>query len=1215
MYGLLTVYNPTHRQARSKRQNYYGFITLKERMTMKTHKYFITIKLITGFIACSLTVHAAQPLRTSGLALVGTVELRTNQRDALAQEQAALHQRNNQALKDTATLLQTLTHDLEEAKKKLHTASPQEAELFNKKITIIYDRRQNLREYQEQWATLLRLIQTHRTLVEEIITYLSSPHTVHKPVYPWKEMYEACLHQAEAEAHIEYDTKKRDNVIAQRAAASDLLSWLEKQIDKKAKEYNDFTAKLDRTQHDPTIEEQGDILAHELNALKEKLLSTRLTIEELDRERKLRDDIIDLENNRFDDQKALLARMEKRLVLEQRDIAHTRLEKQEEERKALAIKEEINQEKESKKHTRDQYIKEAESFQHELAELKEKKIKGVSYILAKTHYRCVVAKILALDKELQLLEAKKELANDKAQEKGLQLTMAEIYYKLRSKPEKIESLLTEFYNKRELAINTRATLHDRLRATQTASTELNRSLERIKNLSHKVRHQRPKAFKDNDSVYRHVLKLLDQTRKMLYQGLGHTQTLLAAQADLIAQQTKIIHHYDLIIKSLEKRRVYSVWQRSPDAISLASLSRAALEAETFFTKLYWETPQHLSPSALINTLRSLGWHTWLLLLICLIIYLGIHIVLKRGLLKIETILDHHQAPLQTLYLPVVRAFIHFAREHFTLLYTWLFIFMHIAFKFKYIFAALAPLADPYTRALFFLISIPIWVYLVGCFIHTFKELNRQLSFVFFAESFQEKFIHLITILCYATAIIIPLRLALLSCTDATSSEFATVLLAAYSLTMLVVFALFFAKADVLKFIPPSHSFFIWVKRKIDRYYYPVFLFFMGILILSNRYVGYPALAWFLIFAVTTTVFLSYILLSAHAYVRKQAIYLFMKEEDDEVIDKFEHAKAYYGFFIIFSFALFAFFAFVLFTRIWGLNYSLSDLWRLLAEKWVIQVDVETKIGVIQFMILGLFITGGFLISSFLNKSIFNRLFDILHTDLGTQNTISRIAHYFIVFLAIILGLSFIQLKQLIFWVGAPFTIGLGLALKDIAFDFIGGFFVLIDRPIEIGNYVQIDNIQGTVQKIAARSTTLLTSRNHSIIIPNKDLVTKWIVNWGHGRFAVGFEINVRVEHGSDPELVKQVLTTVLQSNPLILKVPAVVVRLEDIDDIALCFLTRAFISARRVKDQWEVAAQLRGEILKTFKTHRIVLAKPARVVEFTSRDDAPVKAIDITFDR
>ena len=72
----------------------------------------------------------------------------------------------------------------------------------------------------------------------------------------------------------------------------------------------------------------------------------------------------------------------------------------------------------------------------------------------------------------------------------------------------------------------------------------------------------------------------------------------------------------------------------------------------------------------------------------------------------------------------------------------------------------------------------------------------------------------------------------------------------------------------------------------------------------------------------------------------------MKEEDEDLVDKFEHAKAYYGFFVIFSFLLLLFFTSIFLLRIWGIQYSPADVWKALAERWVLRVGVDSRLGII-----------------------------------------------------------------------------------------------------------------------------------------------------------------------------------------------------------------------------------------------------------------------------
>ena len=214
-----------------------------------------------------------------------------------------------------------------------------------------------------------------------------------------------------------------------------------------------------------------------------------------------------------------------------------------------------------------------------------------------------------------------------------------------------------------------------------------------------------------------------------------------------------------------------------------------------------------------------------------------------------------------------------------------------------------------------------------------------------------------------------------------------------------------------------------------------------------------------------------------------------------------------------------------------------------------------------------------------------------------------------------MGLGSIHLEQFIFWVGGLLVLGLGFSLKDIVSDFVAGFLVLIERTIEIGNFVQLDdNTRGTVHKISARATTIRTAKNFSIIVPNKDLISKPIINWGQGRLAVGFEVTFLVSYKSDPAEVKKIMLEVIGKHSAILKVPSIVIRLEDFSEDGLKFFARAFISSRRVRDQWDIASDLRFALLKEFAENDIVIPFPQRTVHFSHQDNKPVKGIDIKFD-
>jgi small-conductance mechanosensitive channel len=301
---------------------------------------------------------------------------------------------------------------------------------------------------------------------------------------------------------------------------------------------------------------------------------------------------------------------------------------------------------------------------------------------------------------------------------------------------------------------------------------------------------------------------------------------------------------------------------------------------------------------------------------------------------------------------------------------------------------------------------------------------------------------------------------------------------------------------------------------------------------------------------------------------------------------------------------------------WRFDYNITSTWHALSETWVLPID-KPKLGIVQILILIAFITSGFLISSLLHKFVLNKLFDIFRTEPGTQNTIFRITHYIIIAFTSTLGFVTIKLSGFIFVVGSALGIGLGLALKDLVADLVAGFLVLIERPLEIGNFVQLDETtMGTVHKISARATTIRTARNLSVIVPNRDIISKQIINWDHARRAVGFELNILVAYSSDTKLVQDLILQVLHNHPSILKVPTINIRLEQFEENGIQFFVRAFVSSRKVKDQWDIASDIRLGITDIFRKNNIVIPFPQRVIRFSNKKKKNhMRGIEIKFNQ
>ena len=184
----------------------------------------------------------------------------------------------------------------------------------------------------------------------------------------------------------------------------------------------------------------------------------------------------------------------------------------------------------------------------------------------------------------------------------------------------------------------------------------------------------------------------------------------------------------------------------------------------------------------------------------------------------------------------------------------------------------------------------------------------------------------------------------------------------------------------------------------------------------------------------------------------------------------------------------------------------------------------------------------FWFSSHAKRFFFTRFLSGSGLDRALQYTIAQIVGYLILIIgaAIALQNAGIDLSALAIFAGAV-GVGLGFGLQDIARNFVSGIIILLERPIQIGDRVEIDKVAGQVREIRARSTTVLTNDNIAMIVPNAKFIEDTITNWSHGDPKVRFRIPIGVAYGSDVEKVRALLLAVARAHPQALADPAPVV--------------------------------------------------------------------------
>ena len=147
-------------------------------------------------------------------------------------------------------------------------------------------------------------------------------------------------------------------------------------------------------------------------------------------------------------------------------------------------------------------------------------------------------------------------------------------------------------------------------------------------------------------------------------------------------------------------------------------------------------------------------------------------------------------------------------------------------------------------------------------------------------------------------------------------------------------------------------------------------------------------------------------------------------------------------------------------------------------------------------------------------------------SVGTQAslyTISRLTHYTIIIVAVLVALTSIGLDFTnLALVAGALSVGIGFGLQSIVNNFVSGLIILFERSLRVGDYIELDNgLTGTVKAISVRSTLINTNDNIDIVVPNSEFVTTRLTNWTLGEHILRVRIPFGVAYGTDKELVRK----------------------------------------------------------------------------------------------
>jgi small-conductance mechanosensitive channel len=213
-----------------------------------------------------------------------------------------------------------------------------------------------------------------------------------------------------------------------------------------------------------------------------------------------------------------------------------------------------------------------------------------------------------------------------------------------------------------------------------------------------------------------------------------------------------------------------------------------------------------------------------------------------------------------------------------------------------------------------------------------------------------------------------------------------------------------------------------------------------------------------------------------------------------------------------------------------------------------------KLSLAQIFLLVALLIAVFWISSRTKRFLFNRLLVRSGLDHSLQYAIAQVVSNIVLVVGIFIVLenTGIHLAALAVFAGAV-GVGLGFGLQNIVSNFISGLVILAERPITIGDRVEVAGIAGQVEHIRARSTVIRTNDNIMMIVPNTKFIDSPVTNWTYGDRRVRFRIPVSVAYGSDIAKVRDTLLAVAGENLHTLKEPEPSAFLETFGENAIEF--------------------------------------------------------------
>ena len=286
-------------------------------------------------------------------------------------------------------------------------------------------------------------------------------------------------------------------------------------------------------------------------------------------------------------------------------------------------------------------------------------------------------------------------------------------------------------------------------------------------------------------------------------------------------------------------------------------------------------------------------------------------------------------------------------------------------------------------------------------------------------------------------------------------------------------------------------------------------------------------------------------------------------------------------------------------------FEIEDLWHL--ELWVIDDNGVTVKKVVTALVI--LITGLFFVRIVIR--LLSRRLKKTKMDAGAVAALDKLGFYLGGILVVLFSLHTVNIPLTAFtFLGGAIAIGVGFGTQTLINNLISGFIIMAERPIRIGDLIEVDGTRALVEEIGARCTRIKTVKNIHILVPNSHFLEQSITNWTLSDRAIRLHVSVGVAYGAPVKKVHDLLVESMQDFSFILKSPSPYVVFTDFGDNALGFELRFWVRVQGAPEMARTTSKVRFKIYEVLEENDIVIAFPQRDVHLDTAAPLKIQLLD-----